>query len=343
MDAEKQTDISDLVDLLRKNAEAVRHRLEDGSVPESKKYASVDLLQKRLNQIRTALLTTLYGVDPHSSGQVFVTHYTGLQTVRGILTAAAAGNGDEAVLRRYSSSRFNDPEDGLLLLKHVCASSTPPWLTPADPRPAYVASFILPGDDENTPVNTPSDRLKYWRFYGANGTGCSIRVPVPRDRLHRVLYGEQSLEKTTTYLSGTCTALRAVLDPHLRISQEYRCRIQNTVKESVQGLFATVRFLHKNAAYRDENECRVLDSADDNAATIRFSVENADDSGVDVRPFRTDPDLHARNIFATGSTITIGPCVAHKEDVRAYFEYLLGKANLSGPTVNISKVRYRVS
>lgn len=344
MSSEKPRGISDLIGALRVSAEAVKCQIEDGSTPENEKVEGMDLLHQQINQIRTALLTERYGFGPESPDHLFVTHYTRLQTVKSILTAAAADTGDDAVLRRYSSSRFNDPEDGLLLLDRLDTDSAPDWLTPADPRPAYVASFVAPSDTLNEPAHPlPMDRLRYWRFYGDNGTGCSIYVRVARARLSRVLYGEKDIETTAAHLRKMCDALRGVLDPQLQCSPDYKRRIQHALESKVQDLLTTVRFLHKDEAYSDENECRVLDRTEEDEGTIHFSVGSHDDSMVEVRSFRTDADLVAHEIFTTGAIITIGPCVSHKEEVRAYFEHLLRRAGLQGHIVKISKESYRGS
>ena len=106
-------------------------------------------------------------------------------------------------------------------------------------------------------------------------------------------------------------------------------------------LLGILRFLHKAAPYRDENEYRVLYGESDDGDSIRFDVAASDDSVPDIRPYYVDTDLAADKLFVTGAIITIGPSVRHSEDIRAYFEHLLRTADLLGPVVRISEVRYR--
>ena len=106
-------------------------------------------------------------------------------------------------------------------------------------------------------------------------------------------------------------------------------------------LIGTLRFLHKPAPYRDENECRVLGGVDDGSNSFGFDVTKTDSAVLDIRPYYTDSDLTVDKILVTGAIITIGPCVRYPEDIRAYFEHLLRRANLLGPVVKISEVKYR--
>lgn len=326
------------IEKLRALAYAIARRLENPRLRDGEETTVVAPLREMTTEIRRSLLDRYRLSSP--SGDTRVTHYTKLSVVRAILDAAST-NSPDAALRRYSSPRFNDPTEGTLLL-NALRERNPTCFALDDPRPAYIASFVAPTDGTHDDSPEPTfDNLRYWRYYGDDGAGCSLHVPVRRHRLHRVLYDNEYLDQTVADLSCVCDALSPVFDVSSHLPQVYRFAIHDRLTRPVVDLIRTVRFLHKAAPYRDENECRVLDRESEGRDSLRFDVSNTDSSDLDVRPYRVDPDLVAKQILITGAIITVGPRVHHAEDIRAYFENLLQEADLLGPVVRISKVRYR--
>lgn len=337
--------IESLTRRLRTVADAVVLRLDVGGINDAVRVTAVETLREEISAACHALLKPYRLCGPPSES-VYVTHYTNLRTVQGILEAAGSDPA-EAVLRRYSSSRFNDPEEGTLLLQALQRSDSlphevPKWLTSGEPRSAYIASFVAPSTSGDSPADRPRDRLRYWRYYGDDGAGCSLYVPVERRLLHRVRYGEKHLEGIVSDLTDVCNALSRVLDLSPGILPAYGPWIRARLTQPIMDFLGTVRFLHKTDQYQDEEECRVLDRKSESSDSLRFHVTNDDESMPDIRPYRLDPDLHARRIFATGAIITLGPRVRHREDIRMYFEHLLRESKISGPLVKFSEINYRL-
>lgn len=322
---------------LRALANAIARRLENSPPTDGDETIAVAPLQETITAIRRSLLER-YRLP--SSSDSPVTHYTRLSVVQAILDAAASKS-PAAGLRRYSSSRFNDPTEGTLLLNALRERSSTCFALD-DPRPAYIASFVAPANGTHDNSREPTfDNLRYWRYYGDDGAGCSLHVPVPRHRLHRVLYGDEYLEQTVADLAGLCDALSRVLNASSHLPPVYRFTIRDRLTRPIVDLIGTVRFLHKASPYRDENECRVLGSETEGRDSLHFDVSNTEGPIPDIRSYRVDSDLAAKEILVTGAVITVGPCVPHAEDIRAYFEHLLEEAALPGPVVRISEVRYR--
>ena len=201
--------LKSLIGDLRTLADAVARHLKSHRLDDVGKADAVAPLREKIIAIRDALLNR-YRLPTSSSKSVFVSHYTKLCVVQAILKEAC-NNPNGAALRRYSSSRLNDPTEGILLLGAL-RDSAPACLDPNDTRPAYIASFVAPQDDRDEDSSEPTfDNLRYWRYYGDDGAGCSLHVSVQRDRLHRVLYGATDLKETVRDLADVCGALSGVL------------------------------------------------------------------------------------------------------------------------------------
>lgn len=153
-----------------------------------------DLVIPTVNQTVGALCSSIKErhqvgmADIH--GPVYCVHYTSVDTIVSILYSFAKGERD--YLRSYDSWNMNDPSEGSYFMKQtgnlMLELSNPP--PPNMVQHAYVTSFIL---DQN---NDMSDALLFWRMYGRNGEGCSLRLPVTSNRFFRVLYGSCEAKKT---------------------------------------------------------------------------------------------------------------------------------------------------
>ena len=147
----------------------------------------------------------------------YVIHYTTVATVVSMLQAQAIKrkHGDipdkeqgqqGTSLRLYDSAHFNDPDDGTYLGRHLSQSGQHDWVIPSTRTHAYIASFIIPDDDPDS----ASDDLVFWRTYGRDGEGCSLKLRTPTAHVRRVLYTAEELGCTERLL---CPVLAGI--PHI--------------------------------------------------------------------------------------------------------------------------------
>ena len=197
---------------------------------------------------------------------------------------------------------------------------------------AYIASFIIPNSEKDM-----SDDLVFWREYGEEGEGCSLSLPIPLSRLQQVLYGPEGLERTFEELRSVLN----LLDPLLEIDNS---SIQEKLAATVWESLEKIRYLHKDAAYEYEKECRfVVAESNIDEDKIHFEDQDPQKAPAHIRHYYELEELGIQNLLITGSTITLGPCLSHPDNVEYYLKILLQRAHLGGQKFKTSRIPYRKS
>ena len=171
-------------------------------------------LEQALQHSCTSIEDSHHTIDqPIRNDRNFVIHYTSIAALVSMLQDVSREEpkdqeakcpeepeGKKALWRLYDSLHLNDPEEGVLLSRHLRLPRKHAWLKESEVSHAYIASFILPDDNPKKDVD---DNLVFWRTYGREGEGCSLSLPIPRCHLRRVLYGRQQLKCTIDLLRPT--------------------------------------------------------------------------------------------------------------------------------------------
>jgi len=311
------------LDRLRKDDQLHRSYVNDVIVPSFR-----DVLESLFSPIESLHLLDSKDED----GREFVIHYTGVANLISMLQGAIENNGSSS-LRLYDSVHLNDPDEGNYFDRYLKHSKNHDLLPKSKAHHAYIVSFILPQDEKDM-----SNNLVFWRAYGKEGKGCSLTVPIRRNRLRRVHYGEKKVGCSDLLLIKALETLK----PLMGSSDAAMGQLKETLINTIEGYIEQFRYLFKSDAYDYEKECRlVVPESDTKPELIRFEyVEEGSD--VRIRHFYENKDLDIRNLLVTGSVITLGPRVSYPHNVKYYLETLLGKINLSGPDIRISKIPYRV-
>ena len=268
-------------------------------------------------------------IDTNKERNVFVTHYTNIRAIISILHNASEGKNES--LRLYDSAHFNDPEEGNYLFRSLPEEYT--WVRNGNPSHAYIASFIAPFSNSGRDV---SDNLVFWRTYGREGEGCSLKLSVPRCRLRKVLYGAEATRATESVV----LPILAILSPLAGIDDHTRRILAEAIWEPLER----VRYLYKSEAYDYENEHRiVVHKSDVKEEDICFDYNGDGDSQVRVRHYCEHEDLYINRMLISGSLLTLGPCVPNSDDLCRSFEILKRRAELDGPAIKTSDISYRKS
>ena len=280
-------------------------------------------------------------------GTSFVVHYTSVATVVSLLQAwatwkkrvdlgvnqGAFQKGQGLSLRMYDSAHFNDPDEGNYFLRNLNLPEEHKWMKTNDVAHAYIASFIIPESN----LAYASDNLVFWRTYGKEGEGCSLAVNVPPSKLQNVRYGSDAVARAGQLL----LPILRTLQPIVTIDDSF---ITEVVRETLWGALGRIQFLFKSEAYAYEKESRVVatKSALDEDE-IFFDYRDGENPSSRLRHYCEDEALAVGAIFPSGSSITIGPCVADKDDLRRSLEILKRRGGLLGPEVRPSVILYRKS
>lgn len=255
-----------------------------------------------------------HGIEPEIGSTQTVIHYTSINALVSMLERAARG--ERAWLRLYDSVHLNDPDEGNYL-----ARTLPPehsWLAPRTGDCAYLSSFIFPENGESI-----ADDLVFWRMYGLEGQGCSLSLKVKANRLRRVRYGPSGVASAQEILMPVLRSLKW-LKPE-RLSEQVKCTLRCFFWDSLK----MVSYLYKDKAYEYENECRFVLSGPlvSSGHDVHFEYEMDRRQQPLIRHYCNDDDLELGAILASGSSITLGPCVRYPEDVRSCLSAFIDKAN----------------
>ncbi len=236
-------------------------------------------------------------------------------------------------LRLYDSAHSNDPAEGSYIFQELIQSGKHNWLKQSAVTHAYIASFIIPEYDPDR----ASDNLVFWRTYGREGEGCSLKLKVSTPKLRKVIYGGNELEDTKDDLN----LVLDILKPLGSIGNE---RIDQLLSEAVLVALGRVPYLYKSQAYQYERECRFVILPDEITETdISFDYRTDGNASGRLRHYCEDESLRLGLILSSGSSITIGPCVEYRDDLLQSITILRRKARLFGPVIKPSEIVYRKS
>lgn len=283
--------------------------------------------------------------------QNFVIHYTSIGTLVSMLQQAAKNkqnaakdeqksSKDEktASLRLYDSLHFNDPDEGNYFYRHLNLPKKYDWLGGKKESHAYISSFI------HDPKKDMSDELVFWRTYGRDGEGCSLKLSIPSGQLRKVLYGPAEVQKTGKRLRSVLDSLSPLVSVSKSSLKEKIQKVREELAETVWESLARILYLYKSEAYAYERECRfVIHKSDIDESKICFEYQEQNNFSARMRHYCEDEALAIKRILPSDSLITLGPCVPYRHDVCHCIEVLKRKADLHGPKIRISTITYRKS
>ena len=278
-------------------------------------------------------------------------HYTSMDNMFSMLESMLESMQESgAAFRMYSTEYFNDPSEGCAVYDQEqieklldTLKQDYNWLgefpqaPPEEPKTvgAYACCFSSPKD--------MGDDLLFWRLYGDDGKGCSIKTAASafRKGIVPVEYIEaEEAEEIRNDMSSAIVRLLEYLDGWIKPYKAQEAfrerRFLTRLREQTLMFIEALRFYTKNDYYSFENEYRYIEIADVDKIKVGKSSSN------NVRFYLEGPRLN--DIFATGSEITIGPAVDSQTTTARYLNYLLNEAGKRGITkVKTSRKIYRNS
>lgn len=282
---------------------------------------------------------------------------------------------EQSVLRMYNLEHSNDPEEGKIKPKEwkgIEKKAT--WINRTLKSDLHLNNLESGGNTYCCSFSSGSsgveDDLMYWRMYGNNGEGCSLKITkryesessdrirsheqeaVPiygRFRIYKVRYRHGAHSGRSKPGSSRRTKVERdedkVVEKRLKevfgIGEEIIKNLgenENYLRRIVAGGLCQILYgyyhLVKDNAYAAENEWRMISVLPD-SEKIRFDAQSKNS----VRRYIEGPSL--KELLMTNSTITIGPTVPNGSAARAYLGYLAKKKDLEGVKVINSGKTYR--
>lgn len=193
------------------------------------------------------------------------------------------------------------------------------------------------------------DHLMFWRLYGNNGKGASLKLGVvsgmqPPKGMYKVRYrnkngarrdgAEISEDKTVAKL------MKRFLDlGHETIASAPESE-QRKVGRSICGALWQILdgycHLVKSSAYEHEQEWRMIEVVRPDSEKVKYSVAQ---DGVVRRYVERD---EMKNVFGSASVITLGPRVPNDYGAaKGYIEALANRHGMKYTRVKVSREPYR--
>ena len=273
-------------------------------------------------------------IDHEIWKDIDVIHYTSIGNLVSMLQQTKK-NKQNASLRLYDSVHFNDPDEGNYFSRNLNLNLPKKydWLGDKKESHAYIASFIIPATEKN------SDNLVFWRTYGREGEGCSLKLRIPRARLRKVLYGASKVKCTGQTLRPVLDALYPLVSIRNRPMKQ---KIQEELAGAIWESLERICYLYKSEAYEHERECRlIIHKSDINKNKIRFEYQEKNNSPR-IRHYCEDEALDVKKMLTSGSSVTLGPCVPYRSDVSNCLEIMRDGAGLEYlPEIKTSNISYR--
>ena len=258
------------------------------------------------------------------------------------------------ILRMYNYEQSNDPDEGRI---------KPPEWKKIEKEAGYFDKFMEDdgrwikdmtlgwgtyGCSFSSGLSDTGDDLEddmtYWRLYGNNGQGCSLKISNPlNEHIYRVRYRDKDFSKRSDKDKEedeqVSQRLRNLLEICKEITEEVPERHKYFVGKTVaEGLFRIIHsyyHLIKDVAYKGEKEWRMI-RVMPRPDAIRFDTS----SGNIIKRYVEGPPLS--QLLSSASAITVGPTVPNRGAARAYLEYLAKEVH-NIPYVNVknSSQNYR--
>ena len=251
----------------------------------------------------------------------YAAHYTGVETPRLLLQAPATN-----LMRQFDGDYMNDPEEGRYLVdvmiraakkcthphkeafvERLAQLRTSRLLYSAYNQCTFLSCWTITtikAGDEST-----SDSLNHWRFYGSDGKGSCLMIPLRNilpvfpNQLYRVTYG------TETRGGGAAAATRpvrqleqALVDRLKDIRKSYGSAMID-LEEVIQATHPLL-FLFKSSEYASEREVRSIVHKGNYAQASGVVFDNRD-------PKRAYIESNF-GLISDNSIIHFGPKADHK-------------------------------
>jgi len=258
------------------------------------------------------------------------------------------------VLRMYNYESANDPEEGKI--------KPPEWNELKEEVETLAEEYLLPeshldqtqggstyGCSFSTSGKGVEDHLMFWRLYGNNGKGASLKLGVVPGMdlptgMYKVRYRENNGDRRIKEERNDDREVAKRVKQFVNLGREtieaapetYKRQVGNSVTRALQQTLEGYTHLVKSSAYEHEQEWRMIKVTPPSSDDVKYSVN---DNGV-VRRFVERGRIV--DLFGSASVITLGPRVPNEYGAaKGYIEALIKKHRMERIRVETSKQRYR--
>lgn len=278
----------------------------------------------------------------------YAAHYTSALTPKYLLASS-----DANMMRQYDGDYMNDPEEGRYLVDVMISAAAScdhkhkglfveylsklresKLLYSAYHKATFLSCWtirtIKPSFEDS------SDSLNHWRFYGDDGKGACLMIPLSNllpifpNELYRVTYGTEARGGGTAAAQRPIKLVKEGLVARLNaIRRTSPTDAMNDLRELIQATHPLL-FLFKSSEYKDEQEVRSITHRDNYASSSGVIFDQRDPKRAYVNG--------NTGLISNNSILYFGP----KSDNKHAIEVMGLAANLNiNVRVFISSIPYR--
>lgn len=289
----------------------------------------------------------LYDDSPNQG--INLVHYTTWKSALEMFDGGKESDEDQESpsLRMYHYEYSNDPEEGKIKppeWKKIEKNARSQWIDRVlKDRNNWMEEWGTYGCSFSSGPTGVEDDLTYWRLYGNDGQGCSLKISSRNERIYRVRYRDKDFnkrkKKDREEDKDVAKRLHDIFDIGSQIvngaPREHKPNVEITVAEGLLRIIYGYYHLIKHINYEEEKEWRMIEVMP-KPDIIRYDTmsENI------IKRYIEGPPLD--QLLITGSVITIGPTVPNRGAARAYLEHLAKEKHKIRPVnVKNSNQTYR--
>lgn len=252
--------------------------------------------QNEISTILAALRVKESQEDSTAPGAVlYAAHYTKLLTPKFMLEKP-----DTNKMRQFDGDYMNDPEEGRYLVEvmiavaescshplksefvsRLVALRDAPLLYSAYGRATFLSCWTRVEIKAGT--ESDKDSLDHWRFYGDDGKGSCIMVPMDHlrtifpDQLYEVTYGSDPRGGGRAAANRPVSQFRRALEELLKDLPKGKSRAMEQLEEVIKATHPLL-FLFKSSHYAAEKEIRTIVHTDSYASADKVFFDTREPS-----------------------------------------------------------------
>lgn len=261
--------------------------------------------------------------DDSLNQQVNLVHYTTWDRALQILKKGQK----IPIIRMYNYEQSNDPEEGQIKppeWKKIEDNARSQWINRVlKSRGNWMEKWSTYGCSFSSGPTGVEDDLMYWRLYGNDGQGCSLKISSRSEQIYRVRYRDKDFNKRKKKDKKEDMDVAKRLQNIFYIGSQivngapkkYKHHVEITIAEGLLRIIYGYYHLIKHINYEKEKEWRMI-KVMPRSDEIEFDTT----SESAIKRYVEGPPLN--QLLITDSVITVGPTVPNPGSARAYLEYL---------------------
>lgn len=280
--------------------------------------------------------------DVMQEGSGGLVHYTSWENMLKIFNVQ---EGENPVLRMYNYEYANDPEEGKI--------KPPEWKKLERKAKSLLHKYDPEGSEERTRGGSTygcsfstngrgvEDDLMFWRLYGNDGEGCSLKLGLMPGGMYRVRYRDQvgkrkrkEITEDREVVNRMNILLKIGEDTIETVPDLHKVEMGRSIARVLGQVLDGYSHLVKNKAHQHEQEWRMISAMPDREE-VKYDVSR----DRIVRRYIEKGDM--KDLFSSSSEITLGPRVPNIGAARDYVEALARKHGMKYTKVRVSSKKYR--